>query len=264
MELIPIKSPLIKANDDLTKILSGLFDEQNLILENGDVLVISSKVIALAEGRIVKLDEVEVTEDVQEIRNAKYVETIAKNGAAFKQLVLNEADRFLDGENVYLTLKNNILIPHAGIDLSNTPEGTAILWPENSFQSAENIRDYFQSEYNLDEMGVVVIDSHCQPLRTGVVGIALGWSGIEGVEDERGSCDLYGKELHVTQKNSADQLASAASLLMGEGSESIPFVLVRNAPVEFTNKKFDQDSYAFPIEDDLFAGIYNKKLKIIN
>ena len=105
-----------------------------------------------------------------------------------------------------------------------------------------------------------MIDSHCQPLRTGVVGIALGWAGIEGVEDERGEKDLYGKELHVTQKNSADQLASAASLMMGEGNESIPFVLIKKAPIKFTNKKFDQGSYSFPINDDLFAGIYNDKL----
>ncbi len=261
MELIPLKSPLIKANQDLTKILLGLLDKQEIELQEKDVLVISSKVVALSEGRIVNLSDVEITDEVKQVKDAKYVENLGKKGDAFKQLVLNEADQFLDGENVYLTLKDKILIPHAGIDLSNTPEGTAIFWPENSFDSAEKLRTFFLKKFKLKELGIVIIDSHCQPLRAGVVGIALGWSGIEGVEDARGEKDLYGKELRVTQKNSADQLASAASLLMGEGGESVPFVLVKKAPVKFANKKFDQNLYFFPIKEDLFAGIYNAKLK---
>ena len=262
MQLIPLKSPLIKPKDDLTEILSGLFDKRKIEPQEKDILVVSSKVVALSEGRVVKLDEVKVSDEARKIKDAKYVQSLGKKSDAFKQLVLNEADQFLDGEMVYLTLKNKILIPHAGIDLSNAPEGVAILWPENSFNSAEKIRDCFLRKFSLKNLGVVVIDSHCQPLRTGVVGIALGWSGIEGVEDERGKKDLYGKKLRVTQKNVADQLASSASLLMGEAGESIPFVLVRNAPVKFTNKKFDQESYWFDPEDDLFAGIYSNEFKI--
>lgn len=261
MELIPLKSPLIKPKDDLTEILSGLFEKRKIELQEKDILVVSSKVVALSENRIVDLSEITVTDEARKIKDAKYVQSLGKKSDAFKQLVLNEADEFLDGSMVYLTLKNKILIPHAGIDLSNAPEGIAILWPENSFESAEKIRDYFLQKFSLKELGVLVIDSHCQPLRAGVVGIALGWSGIEGVEDERGKKDLYGKELRVTQKNSADQLASAASLLMGEAGESIPFVLVKNAPVRFSSKKFDQESYAFDVKEDLFAGIYNNELK---
>lgn len=260
MELIPLKSPLIKPKDDLTNILLGLLDKQNIVLQEKDVLVISSKVVALSENRIVKLSDIKITDEASSIPDARFLKNLGKNSDAFKQLVLDESDEFLGGENVYLSLKDKILIPHAGIDLSNTPEGTAVLWPENSFDSAEKIRKFFKAKFNLKNLGVVVIDSHCQPLRTGVVGIALGWSGIEGVEDERGEKDLYGKELHVTQKNSADQLASAASLLMGEGGESIPFVLVKNVPIKFTNKKFDHNSYFFPLKDDLFVGIYNDKL----
>jgi len=264
MKLIPLKSPLIKENDDLTKILSGLFGKRKIQLKEKDILVISSKVVALSEGRIVDLAKIKITEQAYKIKDAKYVKNLGKKSVAFKQLVLNEADQFLDGKNVYLTLKNNILIPHAGIDLSNVPAGKAVLWPENSFQSAEKIREFFQKKLKLKDLGVLVIDSHCQPLRTGVTGIALGWAGIKGVEDERGEKDLYGKTLHVTQKNTADQLASAANLIMGEGNESIPFVLIQNTPVKFSNKKSNQNSYSFPVEEDLFAGIYNNKLKIIN
>lgn len=260
MELIPLKSPLIQVNTNLIEIIEEILIRQNLVLKERDILVITSKVVALVEGRIVNLEEINVTEAVKDIPEARFVQSLGKRSDAFKQLVLNEADRFLDGENVYLTLKNKILIPHSGIDLSNAPDGIAILWPEDSFLSAEKICNLFKKKFKLNDFGVLIIDSHCQPLRTGVVGIALGWHGIVGVEDERGKKDLYGKILNVTQKNSADQLASASSLLMGESDESIPFVLVQNAPVRFTNKKFNQDSYYFPPEDDLFAGIYNEKM----
>lgn len=261
MQLIPLKSPLIQAKDDLFKIILTLLKAKDIKPQEQDVFIISSKVVALSENQIVKLDKVEVSEKAQNLPSARYVQTATKNEAAFKQLILDEADSFLDGENVYLTLKDNILIPNSGIDLSNVPKGSAILWPKDSFQSAQLLKEKLQLEFKLKECGVVIIDSHCQPMRAGVVGIALGWSGIEGVEDERGKKDLYGKELQVTQKNTADQLASAASLLMGEGGESIPFVLVQNAPIKFSNQEFNQSKYAFDLKDDLFAGIYNDKIK---
>lgn len=260
MHLIPLKSRIIEIKDNLIRIVLEILEQKKLLLQEKDILVITSKVVALAEGRVVNLNKVKVTEAVQTIPEARFVQSLGKKSAAFKQLVLDEADQFLDGENVYLTLKDKILIPHSGIDLSNAPEGMAILWPEDSFASAEKICQFMKNKFNLNDFGVVIIDSHCQPLRTGVVGIALGWHGIEGIEDERGQKDLYGKTLNVTQKNSADQLASAASLLMGEGSESIPFVLVQNAPIRFSKKRFNPDAYYFAPADDLFAGIYNDKI----
>ena len=260
MQVIALKSPIIESQTDLFEVLLKIIAKQKVVVEEGDILVISSKVVALSEDRIVKLSEVEITKKAKELPPAKYCSDLKQNSNAFKQLVLDEADVFLGGDNVYLTIKNQILIPNSGIDLSNVPAGYAILWPEDSFYSAQKIRQKLQKKFSLKKIGVVVIDSHCQPMRTGVTGIALGWDGIQGVEDIRGQKDLFENELNVTQKNVADQLAATASVLMGEADERIPFVLIKNAPVKFNNQKFNSDSYAFALEDDLFAGVYSSAL----
>jgi len=157
-------------------------------------------------------------------------------------------------------MKNKVLIPNAGIDRSNVPEGQAVLWPKEPFKSAEKIRKELMSEFDLDELGIVISDSHCQPLRMGTSGIAIGWAGFEGVKDERGAKDLYGREMLYTKIAAADNLASAANLEMGETDASIPFVLIRWAKVDFTDRPASAEDYFISPEECLYRGLYNGKL----
>lgn len=174
----------------------------------------------------------------------------------FRELVRSQADKLLEEGEMVLTMKNKVLIPNAGIDRSNVPEGQAVLWPEEPFKAAEKLRKELMSEYDLSELGVVISDSHCQPLRMGTSGIAIGWAGIEGVQDEIGSKDLYGREMMYTKIAVADNLASTANLLMGETDASVPFVLVRNAPVRFTDEPDSEDEYFISPSVCLYRSLY--------
>jgi coenzyme F420-0:L-glutamate ligase len=163
-----------------------------------------------------------------------------------------------EGEMV-LTLKNKVLIPNAGIDRSNVPGGMAVLWPHDPFGSAEKIRKELMKKYGLRRLGVVISDSHCQPLRMGTSGIAIGWAGIEGVHDVRGSNDLYGKKMVYTKIAVADDLACTANLEMGETDASVPFVLVRKAKVRFTNTPASDEDYFISPEECLYRSLYRFK-----
>lgn len=202
------------------------------------MLVIASKVLAYSQGRL-----------------RPY-----RSEADFRKLIRLEADRVLEEGAMVLTMKNKVLIPNAGIDRSNVPSGMAVLWPEDSFGNAEKIRKELMKEYGLKKFGVVISDSHCQPLRLGTSGIAIGWAGIEGVRDDRGAKDLYGKKMVYTRVAVADNLASTANLEMGETNASVPFVLIRGAKVEFTGKKANEKDYFISPEECIYRGLYGKKM----
>ncbi|MBN2306889.1 coenzyme F420-0:L-glutamate ligase [Candidatus Peregrinibacteria bacterium] len=212
-------------------------EQESLSLKSGDILVIASKVLAYSQGRLAK----------------------AKSDEAFRELIKKEADQVLEEGDMVLTMKNKVLIPNAGIDRSNVPEGQAVLWPSEPFKSAEKIRKELMGKFGLDRLGIVISDSHCQPLRMGTSGIAIGWAGFEGVYDARGSKDLFGREMVYTKVATADNLASAANLEMGETDAGVPFVLVRGAKVSFTDTPATADDYFISPDECLYRSLYNFK-----
>ncbi len=207
-------------------------------LKNGDILVIASKILAYSQGVLKKV----------------------KNKKEFRELIKKEADKVLEDGEMVLTLKNKVLIPNAGIDNSNTPEGEVVLWPKDPFGSAAKIHRKLMSEYGLKKLGVVIADSHCQPLRMGTSGIAIGWAGFSGVRDERGAKDLFGKKMKYTKMAVADCLASAANLEMGETDAGIPFVIVRGYKAQFMNKKYSEKDYFIEPKECIYKGLYKKIL----
>lgn len=229
---VGIKSRIITSEDDVMECLESSLEEEQL--QEGDVVVITSKVVAVTQGR------------VQEFSSTK----------EFQQLVEKEADEFLGGEQVSLTKKNNIFIPWSGIDRSNTPEGTAILWPERPFDEAYRIVQKLKQSHGLKDLGIVISDSICSPLRRGVTAIALGYAGFKGVNDLRGKKDLYGREMQVSQQNMADMIATSAHLVMGESDESMPFAIVRGARVQFTDQQPDPQESTISQEECLFKPLY--------
>jgi coenzyme F420-0:L-glutamate ligase len=255
MQLFPVKTPIIQANDDLVEILTSSMKKQKLEPRDGDILVVSSKVVALTEGRMVNYKTVKPSEKAESLAKQYDLEP------GFAELVLKEADKIFGGvKRAILTMKNNVFIANAGIDHSNAPKDHAILWPKNSSKSADNIRKEFKKKLNVN-IGVVMSDSHCGPLRTGTTGFALATSGFDAVIDERGKKDLFGNEMRITQRAVADGLASAAVVIMGETDEKIPAVLVRDVPIELTGQPSKSSTY-FPPNECLFSSVYSEKINV--
>ena len=150
-------------------------------------------------------------------------------------VVLSEADEILGGvPGFLLTIKNGTLTPNAGVDLKNSPQGTATLWPLDPDKSAQKLRSRLERKYTT-RVGVEIVDSHVTPLRLGTVGLAIGVSGFLPVLDNRKTSDLFGRTIKVTQTNLADDLAATAHMLMGEGAERVGAVLIRGAGVVLNN-----------------------------
>jgi dihydrofolate synthase / folylpolyglutamate synthase len=237
MIFTPIKTKkLIPPKDNLDKLLNPIL----LKLKENMIVVITSKVISIVEGNCIKIDEVKDKD----------------------ALIKQEADLYLERENVpggwlMHTLKNGTLIPTAGIDESNS-NGYFILWPKNPEKSAQKIWKYLKEKTNVNNLGVIISDSHSEPLRRGLVGLSIAHFGFKPLHDYRGKEDLFGRELKVSLSNIPDSLASGSVMLMGEGSEQTPIVLITDLPksVEFIQKKYSTkkpfSSFQGPLEEDLF------------
>lgn len=229
MELIPLKTRIIKPKDNLV----GLVSKK---LKNKDILVVASKVLAYSQDRVMDA-----------------------NSEEFEKIVEKEGKKLFPTNYCNLTLKDGHLIPNAGVDKSNTPKGQIVLWPKHPFKEAERLQKELRSKFGLRNLGIIISDSTCAPMRVGVHGISIGHFGFEGVEDVRNKKDIFGKPLKVTRRNLADSLADAATILMGESNARVPFVIIRDAPVKFTNKKVRRGYIR--LKSDLYYGIYNNDFK---
>jgi coenzyme F420-0:L-glutamate ligase len=249
MRVIGLALPLVKPGDDFTWLLIKAA-EQAEGFKDGDVLVVSSKVVATAEGRLVELSKV---------KPSKRAESLAKQSGLpveFVEVVLQEADEVLDSvEGAILTVKAGLLCANAGADQSNAPPGFVVLMPENSDSSAEKLRRAILERVGA-KVGVVIADSSVKPLRLGTVGQAVGVAGLEPVVDCRGQPDLHGRTLRITFRAIADQLATAAQILMGEGSERVPAVVVRDSGMKIVDGP--KSSPKVPPEKDLYSKLFRK------
>lgn len=221
LELFGIKTPLIEPGDDMGSVLIQCIKEKGLILEDSDIVVLAESAVATAEGRLVDLNDVDVGKKAREL-GLKYAVDPRE-----MELILGECDEIIGGvPGAVLTITKGNLSPNSGIDGSNAPPECVVLLPEDPVSSAVRIKKQLEAAFGC-RLGVIVGDSRTQPMRLGCVGIALGCSGLRPVEDARGSKDLFGKELTITSKATADNLVSAAQLIMGEAGEGIPAVVVR-------------------------------------
>lgn len=227
MQLFGIKTPLIVPGDDIAAVLCDAMKKASITPQENDIFVLAESAVATAEGRVVELDGVKPSE------KAKELSKMYQNDPKKMELILRESDEILGGiPGVVVTITKGVLSPSAGIDNSNAPEGYVVLLPEDPKKSAMEIRKKLMAEYGCS-LAVIIGDSRTQPLRLGCVGVALGCAGIEPVEDVRGKKDLFGKPLLITRRATADNLVSAAQIIMGEADESTPAVLIRDAPVRF-------------------------------
>ncbi len=225
--------------DDLFSIIKEAF--LNLKLKEESIIVVTSKVVSIWQGGCIPKKEINNKDD----------------------LIAKEADFYLErkyvpGERVMLTLKNNILSPTAGIDESNGNE-YFILWPKNPFKAAKDISTFIKKEYNLKHFGVIITDSRCVPLRRGTLGFALSYTGFYPLKNYRGKKDIFGKEYKVSQLNLVDSLASASVLVMGEGNEQTPIAIIED--IDFIDFKKTNNLNDDPLYVDKEEDFYSPLLK---
>lgn len=244
MKVTAIKSqPLLPPKDDLYVRL----DESVRKLPERSVLAVSSKVVAIGEGRCVLPPE--------GVDPLHFKDALAKKEADF--FIPRDPDARYE---YFFSIKNGTLVGSAGIDQSNG-NGYLILWPQDPMRSAHDIRTHLMKRHGVEELGVIITDSTSAPLRNGVTGITIGYAGIRSQYDYRGLPDIFGRLLKSERLKIADSLAATAVLVMGEGDERTPFVLIEDAPrVAFTETESADPflTLTIPMEEDIFAPFIQK------
>lgn len=223
--------PLINEGDDLAEIIFQAATDGDLTFEDGDVLVLAQKIISKAEGRLVNLTM--VTPSIEAVELAAFLDKRPE----LVELILRESSEVLRTRpgTIIVQHKAGFVCANAGIDHSNVkgPWGEdsdwVLLLPEDSDRSAERIREQLEEKTG-KKLAVLIIDSHGRAWRNGIVGTAIGLSGMPGLVDMRGTEDMNGYKMRVTTIAAADELAAAASLLMGQTSEGTPVVHARGFP----------------------------------
>ncbi len=250
MNIIPIKTKFLQ-KEPIKNILHQI-KKEGIPIENGDVLVFTSKIISQQEKRLVELNKIKPSKKAIDF-SKKY-----KIDKKFCQLIINESDKIISGTtNAILTFKNNILIANAGIDLSNAPKKHAYLWPKSPTNSAEKIKKTIKKEFN-KSVGIIISDSHCSPARLGTTALAIAVAGFEPVKSEIGELDLFDKPIKITYHNLADELACTANFLMGESNQKIPAVLIKKANITLSGKsaKVLTNKLLINKNKDLFNKLY--------
>lgn len=207
--VLGIKLPIVEEGDDLGEMLRGE-------VEDGDVLVVAQSVVSRAEGRVVDLEEVEVFPEALELAEA------SGKPPELCQVIVDEGEVVATATGTVITETEGRICANAGVDSSNTPEGTVTLLPEDPDASARRIREALDAECS-----VIVSDSSGRAFREGAVGVAIGVAGLEPLTSHVGDRDLFGRELESSVQCVADEAASAANLLFGEGARGVPAAVLR-------------------------------------
>ncbi len=232
LTLYPLQQfPMVHPGDDLPGILADILGKNDLALQDGDILVVAQKIVSKAENRLVNLTTVTPSE------RAMHYADLTKKDPRLIELILSESSEVLRTRKKLIIVAHRLgfVCANAGIDHSNvsSPWGKSKDWvlllPENPDESADRIRQALEEKF-LVRIGVLIIDSHGRAWRSGIVGVTIGMSGMPGVVDLRGENDLFNYKLRVTQVAAADELAAAASLMMGQANEGVPVVLARGFP----------------------------------
>lgn len=253
--------PLIRQGADLADILLRALDESGIKPQSGDILVLAQKIVSKAEGRLVNLATIRPSQDALQLA------TRSEKDARLCELILRESKDILRVKPGTLIVEHRLgfICANAGIDHSNvnppdpsvsseasgrsTAEDWVLLLPKDPDRSAGEIRRKLEILTNT-RLGVLIIDSHGRAWRNGTVGITIGLSGLPGLVDLRGEPDLFGYKLRITQVGAADELAAAASLVMGQAAEGTPAVHARGFP--YTLREAHLDELLRPKEQDIF------------
>lgn len=241
LTVIPIQAPVHQSAFNLSHTLLEAIAAADEHLQDGDVLAISSKYVAISEGRVIDMDDVIPSPRAEEMAARYNIEP------RIAELVIREADHIFGGIQLgfLLTATHGVIAPNAGLDRSNIPNGKVVLLPAYPYRSAAEIRAALQAALNVN-IGVVLTDSWLAPGRLGTMGIALATAGFRPVLDERGKSDLFGNPMRVTQRGIADSISVCAQMVMGERDEATPIAIVRNSGVQLEDVDVSVEDVAIP------------------
>ena len=219
--------PIVSPGDDLGQLICEAIARTGLTLARGDVLVVAQKIVSKSEGRLVRLADV-----TPSARALELAQVVGKDPRLI-ELVLQESSEVLRYRQDVIIVEHRLgfIMANAGIDQSNVSgdDTTALLLPIDPDRSCGLLRQQILERTNTT-VGIIINDSHGRAWRNGAVGVAIGAAGLPALMNLRGRPDLFGRELHITEVGYADELASAASLLMGQADEGTPVVLISGLP----------------------------------
>jgi coenzyme F420-0:L-glutamate ligase/coenzyme F420-1:gamma-L-glutamate ligase len=248
VEIIAVENlPLITKGDNLAELICNAARKQDMFIRERDVIVITHVAVSKAEGNVVNLDEVSPSEQAKEIARQTEKEP------NLVEVILRETKEIvrISPNSLITETKNGIVCANAGVDKSNVGgERNVVLLPKNPDASAQKIR---QEIKRLTGYGVAVIvsDTHGRPFRMGEINLAVGVAGIKPIRDRRGEKDLFGYVLRIKQTAVADELASAAELVIGQANEGIPVAIIRGYEYQATENA-SATELTRPKEKDLF------------
>lgn len=238
LTVIPLEAERMNKEFDVFEVFLETLEKNNAKLQDGDVLVISTKYISNSQGRIVNMERIKISNEGTEV-SKKY-----QLNPEIAEIIIRESDKIFGGIGGFvITSADNIMAPNAGIDKSNAKKGSVILYPTNPYLIAEQIRRKIFLKFFI-HVGIILVDSRLMPARIGTSGVAVACAGIEPVLDMRAKKDLDGNPLKVTFQAVVDNLATIANHKMGEGAESRPFAIVRNSGATLTDRKINPSEMA--------------------
>ena len=243
--------PLVKTGDDLVEIIWNSVNKGNIHLQDGDILVLAQKIVSKAEDRWVNLVSVKPSDHARELAGK------VEKDPRLVELILQESNQVIRTRPGTIIVEHRLgfICANAGIDHSNVSgegdggEEWVLLLPLDPDSSALRIQKRLEA-MSRTQLGVMIIDSHGRAWRQGVVGVTIGFSGMPGVVDMRGKKDLFGYNLRITVIGAADELAAAASLVMGQADEGTPIVHVRGFP--YALREGSLKELLRPKSEDLF------------
>jgi len=244
--------PLIQSGDDLAKIIVETAGKNGLGFEDGDVIVVAQKIFSKAEGRVINLGDVSVS------RKAQRLAKIVRKDPRFVELVLRETKKVLKASHEILLVQDvrGLVCINAGIDKSNVQgKNEFALLPENPDRSAQECSKRIQHSTG-KEVAVVMSDTYSRPFRRGQVNFAIGVAGISPFRDYRGKTDLFGQILKVKNVGIVDEIAAAAELIMGQGDEARPVVVLRGLDKSLVSREKGRiDDVFISRKEDLFRNV---------
>jgi len=248
IKIIGLKNiPVIKEGDDLAHIICEAAEKQGISIQNGDIIVVTHVVVSRSEGRII---------DLSKVKPSVFALNLAKltgKNPAMVEVILREAKNIarIGNGNIITETKHGFICANSGVDKSNVPgENNVALLPENPDESAEKIRKGIK-RITGKNVAVIISDTQGRPFREGQINVAIGVSGINPIRDRRGEKDLFGYTLKAKRIAIADEIASAAELVIGQADEGIPVAIIRGYEYQKT-EKVTVKSLIRPKEKDLF------------
>ena len=256
LTVLPLLAERMEGKFDVFEILLETLEKNNTKLQDGDVLVISTKYISNSQGRIIELQKIKISDKGSEISKQFQLKP------EIAEIIIRESDKIFGGiAGFVITSADYIMAPNAGIDKSNAKKGRVILYPTNPFLIAEQIhRKIFLKLFI--HVGIILVDSRLMPGRIGTSGVAIACAGIEPVLDMRAKKDLDGNPLKVTFQAVVDNLATIANHKMGEGAESKPFAIIRNSDAKLTERKINHSEMAISTDQCVYVRGLSNPVKI--